>query len=155
MKRVVLGMAKSSLDLRGAKSQRLELDLLRLVYAVMRIRSGGGEAAGYLLVMTSDQARRATRWLEKYRGEGAVEILVADPTEADLLGLQEEKRQNVAGVAAALAGEDVAGRSTADLGKRYAEDLLEQLIRIREPGVIPTSEHPPVDVNWDYFGVIV
>jgi len=36
----ILGMAKSFLDLKGVKSQKLELYYLRLVYAVKDLRKG-------------------------------------------------------------------------------------------------------------------
>jgi hypothetical protein len=35
----ILGMAKSGLDLRGAKSNKLELDVLRLIVAVRTIQA--------------------------------------------------------------------------------------------------------------------
>ena len=38
----ILGMAKSNLNLRGAKAQKLELDYLRLIYAVKGIREKDG-----------------------------------------------------------------------------------------------------------------
>ena len=47
----VLRMVKSQLDLRGAKSQKLELAYLRLVYAVKEIKKQGDNALGYLVVL--------------------------------------------------------------------------------------------------------
>ena len=49
----VLGMVKSQLDLRGAKSQKLELDYLRLIYAVKKIRKQKDNAMGYLAALTN------------------------------------------------------------------------------------------------------
>ena len=50
----ILGMAKSHLDLRGAKAPKLELDYLHLIYAVKEIREKGESAQGYLVVMTEE-----------------------------------------------------------------------------------------------------
>lgn len=49
----VFGMAKSSLDLLGAKRQKLELDFLRLVYACQHYQANGCQAFGYLAVTSA------------------------------------------------------------------------------------------------------
>lgn len=63
----VLGMAKSHLDLKGAKGPKLELDFLRLVYAVKELRARGDQANGYLLVMEEDIASRVKSWIKNIK----------------------------------------------------------------------------------------
>jgi hypothetical protein len=62
----VLGMAKSFLNLEGARSQKLELDYLRLIYAVKEIRKRGDSALGYLVVLTPQIGIRLKQWENKY-----------------------------------------------------------------------------------------
>jgi len=153
MTRTILGMAKSSLDLRGAKAQRLELDLLRLVHAVEKLRASGEDAQGYLLVMTPTQAERVQVWLSKYEADGTVVVLVAEPEAGDLEALRLEKAGNVEGMLAAIMGQEVAGRSSGALGQRLAEELLQHLILEREPAARRADRRPPFGIQWDYFGV--
>ena len=66
----VLGMAKSALDLRGAKGPKLELDYLRLLYAVKELRKRGDNAQGYLIVLTEPIHERTRQWENKYLAGG-------------------------------------------------------------------------------------
>ena len=47
----ILGMAKSSLTLKGAKASKLELDFFKLAFAVSVLRTSGEQAIGYLQVL--------------------------------------------------------------------------------------------------------
>lgn len=58
----VFGMAKSSLDLRGGKGRNLELDFLRLVYAVQHFQRAGDLAQGYLVVLGDGMSQRVKAW---------------------------------------------------------------------------------------------
>ena len=48
----ILGMAKSHLDLEGAKGPKLELDFLKIAYALAWLNVIGESGKGYLLVLT-------------------------------------------------------------------------------------------------------
>ena len=111
--RHVLGMAKRHLDLRGAKGPKLELDFLRLVYAVQHLRRAGDEAQGYLLVMTTAIQRTTDFWVAKYQAGDAVRVLVGDLTPEERKLVDEEVRANTEGMLAGALGQDVSGRSSA------------------------------------------
>jgi hypothetical protein len=151
----ILGMAKSNLDLRGAKGLKLELDLLRLVYAVKELRSRvREEAQGYLLVMTQGIAERAMSWMQKYEAGDAVVVVEAGLSHGDLAALRAEKNRNVAGMVAGTLGEVVGDQSDAALGKRLGEKELRNLIISKEPGAneITDERKFPFGVRWDFYG---
>lgn len=62
----LFGMAKSSIDLKGAKGPKLEGDFLRLLLAVTRCRERGEGAMGYLAIPTRECEKRILTWIEKY-----------------------------------------------------------------------------------------
>src|SRR2546423_11351326 len=107
----VLGMAKRHLDLRGAKAEKVELDYLRLAFAVRELRRSGEHAMGYLLVMTPAIGKRAGGWGAKYRTDSEVEVLVAGLTANQHRELTREARANRSGMGAGTPGEALAGRS--------------------------------------------
>lgn len=156
----VLGMAKSSLNLKGAKEQKLELDFLRLAYAVRELREAGEEAIGYLLVLVPDIARTATGWCEKYTtGEGVV--ILCEPIEGETLeALLKEKADNALGLLQPL-DFDQANRalSLANIGKELGERALQKVIESRHNGISSlhektSREQLPLQVNWDYYGTL-
>lgn len=152
----ILGMAKSHLDLRGAKGPKLELDLLRLVYAVKELRSQGQEAQGYLLVLTEDIEVRAKKWLDKYQAGDTVDILRKDLLAEDLKALEAEKERNIAGMVAGSTGELVGDRSSAGRGKYLGEEALRKQIMSLVPGVkeITKEREFPFGIRWDFYGVL-
>ena len=152
----ILGMAKSNTDLKGAKAPKLELDYLRLAYAVKDLCEKGQDAIGYLLVMNADIARRAKVWAEKYESRGSVEILVADLSKRDLELKDAESAANARSQAAVALGAQYSGGSTAEIGRRLAEDALERIIEVREPGVKRRFDASgyPMKIAWDYYGTL-
>lgn len=153
--RHVLGMAKRHLDLRGAKAPKLELDFLRLLFAVRELQRRGDDARGYLLVMTPNIGERTLSWSQKYGAEGDVEVVVADMTDIDHKLIEAEARANAQGMVAGTLGEDVAGRSDARAGGRLAETGLRVAIEARERGVRQVTDGAPLPlgIRWDYYGV--
>jgi hypothetical protein len=147
----VFGMAKSPLDAGGAKGRNLELDFLRLVYAVEHFRASGDEARGYLLVLAEPLRTRLSAWVHKYEAADCVELIVAtlDETQTRLLG--EEKIRN------RLGNTKGADRSlaSADYGERVGEESLRAHILASEPGVSEyTTGKAPFGVNWDFYGMV-
>jgi hypothetical protein len=64
----ILGMAKSSLTLKGAKAPKLELDFFKLAFAVAAFRAVGEQAIGYLQVLALPARDRALGWDACYEG---------------------------------------------------------------------------------------
>lgn len=153
MKRI-LGMAKRHLDLRGAKAPKLELDFLRLVYAVQLLRTGSDQAQGYLLVLSPQIRDRALLWRDKYQAADAVQVLWAPMTDAEQDEVLREIEANRAGMIAGTMGQKVDGRSGADRGGAIAEAHLAALIQELEPGVVRLTDHYPLRIRWDYYGTV-
>jgi hypothetical protein len=154
----IFGMAKSSLDLRGAKSRNLELDFLRLVYVVEHYRRRGEEAQGYLAVLSEVAAQRVNVWVRKYETRSLVTCIPCSLAlavgEKDVL--QSEKAANLAGMIAGTQRETVAGRSDATVGRQIGERFLRKAILEAEPGVREITHSPimPFGVRWDFYGTL-
>lgn len=152
--RYVLGMAKSSLDIRGGKGRNLELDFVRLVLAVRTRIAAGATAHGYLLVLDERVAARACGWREKYEAKDLVTVFVYAATASEHVSLLEEKRLNA--VAISSLGSSLPSESAAPLGQKIAEKALRSAIEAKESN---TSEPPaglewPLRVRWDYFQIV-
>ena len=150
----ILGMAKSHLDLKGAKGPKLELDFLRLAYVIHRPDSLGETGKGFLFVFTPAIKKRAEFWIQKYGTDDDIEILLAELTEEEKHQLNEEKKRNREGMIAGSQGEAVDGESSADLGKALGEDKLREAIKKRYPDVTEITDVSkfPLGVNWDFYG---
>ncbi len=93
----ILGMAKSSLTLTGAKASKLELDFFKLAFSVAALRANGERATGYLQVLSVPARDRATGWCAKYSTSDIVVVLYSEPTEEELVALVAEKSRNALG----------------------------------------------------------
>ncbi len=154
----ILGMAKSSLDLRGAKAPKLELDYLRLLYAVDRLKAQDKEAVGYLLVLSKNVAESAKRnWIPKYGNNPSVEIVFVKPRKTGLKKLLEEKRNQAASLLLKNRVTDAEKLlSVAKLGKQYGEKELEAHIARSHPGVAKGQKaHQPLGISWDFYGTVI
>ena len=149
MKTHILGMAKSSLSLEGAKSSKLELDLFKLAFAVAALREKGEAAFGYLLVVTQIAKKRAEFWVDKYKIGDRVEVLIAELTPEQLSELKTEKGRNADGLHSG-----VTGFSIARLGQEFGENALREKIESRHPNVVEHDKEFPQGINWDYYGII-
>ncbi|MGO9600584.1 MAG: hypothetical protein ACLP7Q_21590 [Isosphaeraceae bacterium] len=138
----------------GAKGPKLELDFLRLVYAVKALRKSGNEASGYILVMTPAIAQRVAAWQSKYQSGNSVLVGTAQLSQEQFGCIQAEVRANIDGMVAGTVGEDVAGRADATVGGQMGEELLRQFIEAREQGVHRSLNERefPFRIRWDYYG---
>jgi len=150
-KKHILGMAKSSLNLKGGKGPKLELDFLRLVYAVQHLRARGDYAKGYLLVMTEDIRKRAKSWIGKYEAGDTIVIDIPPPLPPDKQeALEAEKKRNAGAINPGSPGDAVAV-----LGKQLGEDALRKLIELYEPEVREVkNESAFPDIRWDFYGQV-
>jgi hypothetical protein len=152
----IFGMAKSSLDLRGAKAQKLELDFLRLAYAVDHFRRKGDQAQGYLLVLGPGLQTRIAAWTRKYEASDSVRCICHTISEAELVELTAEKAANVSGMVAGTLGEEPGRQSDAGIGHVLGERALQQAILAAEPNVEERtmSRNLPFGIRWDFYGVV-
>ncbi|MFC2019153.1 hypothetical protein ACFLU4_04260 [Chloroflexota bacterium] len=150
-------MAKSNLDLRGAKGPKLELDYLRLVFAIKEIRKQGDSAQGYLVVMTDEILNRAKKWEYKYKGEEFVTLTTASLSNQTKRTLENEKTRNTEGMVAGASGGNADGLSNADNGRDIGEGALSHIIAQMEPNVqrIRDESKFPLGIRWDFYGSIM
>ena len=147
-------MAKSSLDLRGAKGPKLELDFLRLAYVVRDIRAAGGNAVGYLAVLDSRVAATASTWIEKYQSGDAVIVLMCELGMRDHEMLKGEKSDNARGFLPDAGIRNLERKlAIADLGREFGERALQRAIEERHPGILSCPK-PPFGIQWDYYGIL-
>ena len=152
--RHVLGMAKSSTNLKGSKGPRVELDFFKLAYAVGKIRAEGDEAQGYLLVMNRGIAATVTAWAAKYDAEDLVTVLIARLADEELEKLQAQQEEQAVAQAEATLGGSAGARSRADFGRDLGESQLQELIGEREIGVLCQHDSLPLSIRWDYYGTL-
>ncbi len=147
-------MAKSHLDLKGAKGPKLELDFLRLAYVIRQLDSNGETGKGFLLVFTPTIKKSAQSWIQKYGTGDDIEILLANLTEEEKHQLNEEKKRNREGMIAGSQGEALEGESNADVGTALGEDKLRKEIKKWYPDVTEITDRLqfPLGVNWDFYG---
>lgn len=155
----IFGMAKSHLDTVGGKSRSLELDFLRLLYAVEHHNRLDDSAHGYLVVLDDAVAQRVASWLQKYDAEAAVTCVTCRLGESELAALREEKVRNAAG-ARRVRAESVAAvtnESSAELGRSLGERELKVVIQAAEPFVQEThlrGNKLPFGIQWDFYGTV-
>ena len=151
----ILGMSKLYIDFKGAKGPKLELDYLRLVYAVKEMRKQGENAQGYLVVMTDEMVSRVSQWEYKYQGKGHVEVISASLADRIRHKLENEKAANLAGMIEGLIGDKAAGRSNAYIGREIGEGALTEIIQRLEPNIqrVWDENKFPLGIRWDFYGV--
>jgi len=152
----IFGMAKSNLDLKGAKGPKLELDYLRLIYAAKEHKRKGFDSDAFLLVMTPEIANRVQTWNSKYDADGVVNVVTANMSITQKEALSKEKKNNIHGMVAGTTGRIVAGRSDAKVGKEIGESQLRAAIMKKYPEVkeITKEAEFPYAVLWDFYGVV-
>ena len=154
--RHIFGMAKSFLDLKGARSPKLELDHLRLVYAVKELRKHNDSAQGYLVVLTRQILDRVKRWEDKYQSGKCVEVVDISLPSPVKNKLKQEKASNLAGMIAGITGGKAGGRSSANFGGETGEEALKRTILMLEPNVEQVKDESkfPCGIRWDFYGVV-
>ncbi len=151
----VLGMAKSSLCLKGRRLQKLELDFFKLAFAIAALRASGHQAVGYLQVLSTAACTRAEGWVGKYLTGDAIVILYAAPNLAEVEALAAEKARNAAALLATTDA-DCADLSLASLGRELGESALSREILFRHPTVVRVANKRlfPQRIDWDYYGLV-
>lgn len=152
----IFGMAKSSLDLKPAKSRNLELDFIRLVYAVQHYQRNGCKAHGYLVVLSNAIAHRVAVWAKKYDAQSLVTCLPYPILPEEREVLDREKAANVEGMIAGTQRETVGRRSDAVAGRKIGEHALRDAILQAEPLVqdLTDSKQMPFRIRWDFYGTV-
>ncbi len=135
----------------------MELDFLRLAYAVREFRCAGVGAQGYLLVMTQSLVSTVRQWIDKYATGDSVIVCCPTLSVEQEQALMREKAENIQGMLAGTLGEPVYGRSSARIGREIGEAALREVIRRYEPDVTEVfdKEEFPLGVSWDFYGLVL
>ncbi|MCZ6688758.1 MAG: hypothetical protein O7H41_04050 [Planctomycetota bacterium] len=159
-KRVVLGMAKGRAEFKterggsgSGKRVGTELDLLRLIYAIGKLKQKRIKAHAYFAVLRHPKGKSicpAIRgWLSKYEARDSVEIIERRLTQQESTRLKLEKSAN------ARAQERRGGSAHAGYAKRLAETALRNHIRKRHPTARPgLPAERPFGINWDALYIV-
>lgn len=151
-------MAKSSLNLIGAKRQKLELDYLRLAYVCQHYQRLGHQAKGFLAVTTDAIANQAAKWQECYQvTPGVVEIVRVSLTEDELARLAYFQNLNRLGMSGTLDKASVARHADATYGRELVEGKLRDFVQEIYLGVTfsPDFRDPKMQISWDLFGALL
>ena len=147
--RCVFGMAKSGLIIHGGTVRNLELDFLRLIYAVERTRAEGNDAVGYMCVLNARMRRSIDNWIERYQTADAVCVILPDLDDEHVAKLEAEKNRNREGNRQGANREN----ACANYGRDLAESALREHIRRIEMGVVESQRYS-LGINWDFLGFI-
>jgi len=152
----IIGMAKSHLDLEGAKAPKLELDFVKIAYTLSRLEVLGESGKGFLLVFTEPIANRAKGWIKRYDTKESIEIFIAELTDQEMKSLRDEKVNNVEGMISGTQGYTVGDKSRADYGQQIGESHLRKKIEQRYPRIARVTDPKkyPLGIQWDYYGTI-
>ncbi|KAB1064768.1 hypothetical protein [Salibacter halophilus] len=147
----ILGMAKSCIDLKGAKAQKVELDLLRILYAIEKLDE---KTYGCLIVYDDKIKERVHTWIKKYqfdKNNHFEVITLSKKSDKDKLALQDEKKLNSSAnlrhAIEAIPKENASGK----IGEKLFEEALEKYIKEEfKIGEINKS-NPPFGIKWDFY----
>ncbi len=145
--RHILGIASPCLSVRDSYASALELDFLRLSYAVVHLNSKGEDAQGYIAVLRQE-VRDAAQGLQRRYGVGeAVNIVFASLLVTDMTRLAE---------AIGSSHGDGVFEAEASVAHDIALDTLRREIVALEPGAVEKTAGGalPFGVEWDYYGVV-
>ncbi|MFL3664653.1 MAG: hypothetical protein ACJ04Q_11665 [Flavobacteriales bacterium] len=154
-------MAKSSFNLKGAKRQKLELDVLRLIYTLKYYEELKKESAMcFVLVYNEEIEKTVFGWLKKYKAENLnLEIIVfKNPIQEkiDLINLEKEK--NKVGISKS-SKEDSSGNFSMNITEKYLANTIQEyypkVIKIEEKDFFKLKGGEfPSTIRWDYYGVL-
>jgi len=155
MKKCILGMAKSNLDLRGGKSRNLELDYLRLIYTISWLQDNGWDAKGYLFVATDIAKKRIEQWVIKYQPKYQIEVIYEELSKKDIDKLKKEKKENAMGNIPGLKSKYDKKLSIAKEGEAIGRIKLKEAIERDNPNIVDMTTQEelfPLRIRWDYYG---
>lgn len=151
----IFGMAKSSLNLIGAKRQKLELDYLRLAYACQHYRQLGHRAYGFLAVTTPAIKAQANLWATTYKVPiDMVEVFVVDLAPEETAQLVHYQSLNRMAMTGSLDTASSARHADATYGRKLVEKKLRIVVQKIYPGVAfdGDCQDSEMGICWDLFG---
>lgn len=151
----IFGMAKSSLNLIGAKRQKLELDYLRLAYACQHYRQLGHRANGFLAVTTPAIVVQAKQWATTYKvPDDMVEVFAVDLTPEENAQLVHYQSLNRVAMTGSLDKATSARHADATYGRKLVEEKLHTYVQGEFASITFQNDckDPEMNICWDLFG---
>jgi len=143
----VLGIAFQHVELDGPRLGELELQFLRLSYAVHKLTQSGVDACGYFVVLRQETRDRVLRLKADYGAGDNVRVVFAGLLISEMTELAEAED------AARTSGDEA---SAAGVRRTISMNALRREIASQEAGVVETAseEARPFGVMWDYCGTV-
>jgi len=141
----VLGIAFPHVELDGPRGDELELQFLRLSYAVRRLAQSGVDACGYFVVLRQELRDRVLRLKADYRAGDEVRVVFASLLVSEMTELAD------AADSARKTGDET---SAAGVRHAIAVTVLRREIGSQEPGIIEMAapDAMPFGIAWDFYG---
>ncbi|MBN1855705.1 MAG: hypothetical protein JW846_01975 [Dehalococcoidia bacterium] len=145
--RHVLGIASAALAAGDPAFRTLELDFLRLAYAVAHLNAKGDDTCGYIVVLRQEIRDVLRRLRAKYEVGDGVNIVFASLLVSDMTRLSD---------ASDLLQSDDSSGAGRDIAREVALSSLRREVFDREPCVeeLVSTVTLPFDVAWDFYGVV-
>ena len=148
----ILAIVRPDLGVRGRKAHTAELEYLRLVYAITKMRRESKNAQGYFIVISESIPDYLKRWEHYYQARQSVELISALPnhvsysarkTATDFSGIVTE----------ALL--DKASHQKSVIIQSIQNGILDETMCTLEPHVqrIKDENRFPLGIRWDYYGI--
>lgn len=138
-------MAKSCMNLKSGQSKSLELDYLRILYAMQKL--GKDKVKGYFMVGGDNIRKRMITWDIKYKAEGCIAVLVPKLTSREKELIRKEKAKNAKGISGKNAKEAAANKSE----KLFEDKLVAAISQIYPKAKrISDTKYFPFGIRWDY-----
>ncbi len=152
----ILGMVKPHPDFQDARVPKIELDYLRLLYAVSELRHRGENAQGYFLVTADVMLSRLGKLERDYHGKDYAKVLRVSPDYYLGSALRTQKMQILSGFVRDAVLDKGYGQSAASIHRNMREFILAETILGYEPDVRQLTDENrfPFHVPWDYYGIV-
>ena len=146
----IIGMAKSSLSLKGGCVRNLELDVLRILNCIEKATEQDKNIIGYMLVYDDAVKQRIEKWLPNYnfayRDKLKIETFKGKFSKDKIEIIFAEKAENAKWA-----------NSVANKSKKLTEDLLKKIIcdDMHNLGFEIDNEQIelPINIQWDFCGI--
>ncbi len=143
----VLGVAFPHMELDGPRGGELELQFLRLSYAVHKLARSGVDACGYFVVLRQEIRDRVLRLKADYETGDDIRVVFASLLVSEMTELAD---------AAEVARKTGDAAAAGGVRRAISVNALRREVALQEPGVTESAppEALPFGVMWDYCGTV-
>lgn len=152
----IIGMVRPRLDFEGNGMLEVELNYLRLIYAVRELRRHGDSAEGYIVAATNEMLNRLTHLERDYHGKVYAQVSSVSLESYLRQTAQSKKTEVLSGIVRSAILEKSDSQLAGVIHRAMREFILRETIIGLEPGVkqIEDKSKFPFHIPWDYYGVV-